>query len=256
MMKSIFITALFILVPTTLFAATVSIEVDAGQATINVLEGTVRLPAGLKVEEIRTGGSALLFWIDEPDYDEASRSIYFAGTTPGGFAGRRELFTITGDFDAGLADSIWFSGVQALRNDGEGSKATVRLRAVAKADIGSDVIPPEPLYIEVGKSQDLFGGGVFVSFVTQDKGSGIERYEVAESFMVRPGEEDWQETVSPYEVKDKTLLKKVYVRAIDRDGNERVGTVGLTYRPYPIWFTAILIVAVCLIYVRRSRARA
>jgi hypothetical protein len=255
-MKSIFVTALFLFAPTALFAATISIEVDAGQTNINALEGTVRVPQGMKIDEIRTGGSALLFWIDEPDYDEAGRSIYFAGTTPGGFAGRRELFTVTGDFDETLATSIWFSGVQAFRNDGEGSPASVRLRATAKSGVDEDATSPEPIYIEVGRSEDLYEGRAFVSFVTQDKGSGVDRYVVAESFVMRPGEEDWQEATSPYEVRDKTLLKKVYVKAIDRDGNERVGTAALPYRSYLIWFTVILIVAVCLIYVRRSRARA
>jgi hypothetical protein len=252
MMKKLILSLIF-LIPAGSQAASVVIEVDTGTVSVNALEATVILPTGVEVESIRTGRSSILFWIEEPKYDEASRGIRFAGTTPGGFSGRREIFTITGTFTEERIQGIRFTGVNALRNDGIGSAVPVKLRAIA-GDTEDDVIPPDSIYIEVGKSGDLFGGRTFLSFVSQDKNSGIERYEVAEKFIGKPMEGDWREAKSPYEAEDQLLLKKVFVKAIDKDGNERVGTIGLPYRGYLMWFVAILIVVLCIIYVRRSRA--
>jgi len=254
-MKRILITLLFLFVPTLASAASISIQVNSGQTSINTLEGSVRLPRGITPTSIQTGGSTMLFWIEEPEFDSASRTIHFAGTTPGGFAGKREVFTIEGDFDESLAELIWFSGVQALRNDGEGTVASVSLTASVNGKSAEDVFSPEPIYIEIGKSDDLYSGRTFISFVAQDKDSGVERYEVAEVWFLAPSADDWHKEVSPYEVRDRTLLKKVYIKAIDRYGNKTVGTKWLPNRIYVLWFIAILIVVVCVIYVKRSLMR-
>ena len=128
----------------------------------------------------------------------------------------------------------------------------LKAQAIAPSD---DTRIPESIYIVLGKSEDLFDGKTFISFVSQDKESGVARYEVAEKFFGEPNASDWQEAVSPYEVKDKTLLKKIYVKSVDGAGNERVGIVNLPNRKYGEVFVVIIILAVCTLYVRRSRAR-
>jgi len=58
-------------------------------------------------------------------------------------------------------------------------------------------------------------GKYFLVFSTQDKGSGVDHYEVREG---RFG--GFSEVSSPYILKYQSLDKKIFVKAIDKFGNE------------------------------------
>ncbi|MDP2812067.1 MAG: hypothetical protein Q8O32_00015, partial [bacterium] len=80
---------------------------------------------------------------------------------------------------------------------------------------------------------------------TQDKGTGIDHYEVKEGYRLSV------EAKSPYVLKNQNLDKEIVVKAIDRAGNERKVVVASLY---PVewyenyWIFAIIISALIILY--------
>jgi hypothetical protein len=94
---------------------------------------------------------------------------------------------------------------------------------------GSDVTPPdeeEPLEFlpVVGKDPSVFKGDWFLAFAAADTGSGIDHYEVAET-KTRWGVPTYARAESPYRLVDQSLASYIYVKAVDRAGNERIAAV-------------------------------
>ena len=164
-------------------------------------------------------------------------TIRFSGITPGGFSGSSgELFTLV--FSAARAGAVPFSLAhpRALLSDGQGTETSLSLKAspLSIASVGSgrmvsdlslsDTTPPEPFTISSGSDSGLADGASFVTFVTQDKVSGIDHYEVAETDSVLGifgMSLSWTEVASPYVLRDQAQRSYIYVRAIDHAGNVR-----------------------------------
>lgn len=252
MMKKVLISLVFFLSPLWAQATSVLVEIDTGVNNVNALEGTLHYPSYIEVENIYTGGSTILLWITEPEVSATTHSIYFAGLTPGGFRGERAVFTIIGNFEKANLNTIYFTGVRALSNDGLGTVVPVKLK-VLPTEINPDTAPPEPFKLFLAKSDDLFEGQRFISFATQDKDTGVSKFEVAEKFFGSPNLDDWEEGESPYLIKDNLMVKKVYVRAEDRAGNERLTSLTLPFRIPLMIFLAIIIGVLCISVLRSSR---
>lgn len=215
---------------------------DTKGVDINAIEGVVKIGDG-DYEEVNlsTEGSIVPIWLSSPTI--IGRDIIFEGVLPGGFNGRAILFSFSG---GNIKSSL--SGLVYL-NDGLGTskKVTVKYREATieeknvistiseniEAGVEGDLIPPEIFYPAISTSTDLFDGRLFVSFLTQDKQSGIDYYEVAEkrgmfkSFNYK--KLDWQKAESPYLLNDQEGESFVYVKAVDRAGNERISVVSPLY---------------------------
>jgi len=117
---------------------------------------------------------------------------------------------------------------EVLKNDGLGTKANLRLNnlnisvsvdagAPIKPKENEDKNPPESFKPEIGRDENIFDGKYFLAFATQDKGTGIDHYEVKEGF--------WGKYIiaeSPYLINDQSLGKVMYIKAVDKASNERV----------------------------------
>lgn len=130
----------------------------------------------------------------------------------------------------------------AYLNDGFGTPiaiatygATVTLERSAGAAVQNDWIdyvnndtnPPNPFSITLERSENAFSNDYFITFNTSDKQSGVSYYEVMEELLQDTnffgwGREDapWRETRSPYVLKDQSLNSTIFVRAVDKAGNE------------------------------------
>jgi len=232
--------------PFFLQASTV-VEVRAGREMINAIEGILVLPPSLVVERIITGNSAVLMWIQPPYWNPEDHTISFAGFSPGGFSRTVPLFTI--EHSSG---SVTYAGGRLFgyRNDGEGTKIVLEY-AFAPDVPEEDLAPPEPFQPIISSSPDLFEGRYFVSFSTQDKGTGVDHYEYASSWILPPSKGAWQEVESPLELHNANLFKKVYIRALDGAGNVRVSSITSPYR-YATWAFGIIIMVWVFFFVRRS----
>ena len=239
----------------------IPVTLDTVGSNVNALEGALSYTSDvLTLREIRDGNSILNFWVERPlDLDG---SVRFAGITPGGYTGSTGLiFTLV--FEAKHAGSARFAltDAQALLNDGAGTKTTITLRAApiiiaetgsgtkAESLIESDDIAPEEFSPTLGSDANIFGGEHFVAFATQDKQSGVDRYEVTESrgfqwFGLRP--RTWRNATSPHLLSDQEFHSYIYVRAYDRAGNERTEVLSPERVPYNVGDAAVL--AIMLVF--------
>jgi GxxExxY protein len=191
--------------------------------------------------------------------------VSFSGITPGGFKSENGLvFSLVFEPKEKNKGQIEFSGIRALKNDGLGAPADVLTRPlefeITEADLAPeefieikvrDYEPPESFAPEIARDESVFGGRWFLVFATQDKGSGIGHYEVKEQKRARIWRwelgvwKKWGAAESPYLLEDQDLRSYVYVKAIDKAGNERMAVVEPRYpmKWYEIWRIYVIITA-------------
>lgn len=235
---------------------------------INAIEGQINWPADLlTVKDIRTANSVINFWVNPPT--ATKQTINFTGITPGGFVGEKgQVFSIVFHSEKPGVAVIDFSNVKMLLNNNQGSPAVLDLKPSnikISPDLGVDSISnnfndkelPETFQPVIGRDPNLLDGKNFLVFSTVDKNSGIISYQVKEvkhrlfSYFAT-----WQEAVSPYVLLDQTLHSYIYVKAVDRAGNERVVKLNpqLTTKWYEsIWFWGIIILVILFLVATRIK---
>ena len=241
----------------------VSVFLDTKGESINALEGAVRFPSeSLELKEIRDGNSIITFWIERAKATGPG-AIAFSGITPGGFQGGKEfLFSLVLRAKAKKGSgSIELRDIKVLLNDGNGTQATVATApfrfSVSNPPAGggagaealiepiADTEPPENFVPEIAHDENIFDGKYFLIFATQDKGSGIDRYEI------REGAKDvFRVAESPSLLQNQELDKKIFVKAVDKAGNERIAVLyPPNYRPWyqNYWLIGILIVVILIL---------
>ncbi len=231
---------------------------------INALEGEIIIPDGLNVLGIRYGSSIVPVWLEAPILN--NKKISFAGIIPSGWpepadskeSGKILTFVLMAR-NAGNYQIYISSSTEVLLNDGLGSAADVKkmpfLLNIGESDISKgeqtdifrDTIPPEPFTPIISRSDNLFNGDHFAVFNATDHESGLSRYEIAEtrSTYVDFSRLQWRPARSPERLNDQTLSSKVYVKAIDMAGNERIAVIGPQKRFG--WYNFYLFLGILLI---------
>jgi hypothetical protein len=225
--------------------------------SINAIEGRLIFPVDkLLIKEIRDGNSVINFWVERP-HVESSGIILFSGITPGGFSGlNNTIFSVV--FEAknvGIA-YIALQATKALLNNGLGTETTLSIRdttvSIKPGDSNArqkklvDTELPENFTPIIVSDSMLFDGKNVLIFATQDKASGIDHYEV------REGTWSWFKVAeSPYLLKNQSLNKNIFVKAIDKAGKERIVKISprntlLWYENYENWIIIIIGVLVAL----------
>lgn len=227
---------------------------------VNAVEGSIVFPdTSLEVKEIHDGGSAVNFWIERPQVSQGT--ISFSGVTPGGFVGVNNLlFSIVLVGKREDTASVALIDTHALKHDGVGTELPVSYKnATIYIEPGDDSIRkevmndselPEDFIPTIARDPNLFDGEYFLVFATQDKGSGIARYEI------REGRWGWYtQAESLYLLAHQRLDRDIYVKAVDNMDNERI--VVVSARVHSSWwerlgFPAILLVIVFLTIVYKK----
>jgi len=206
------------------------------------------------------------YWIDRPA--ASGDTLHFSGMIPGGYSGPKGmLLTLVFKAKQEGTGAISVSNVNAFLNDGQGTAVsstgmtlpfTVTQNPQPAADLAQarllDTDPPEPFAVDVSRDPNLLDGKLAAMFAAQDKGSGIDRYFVLES--IRPVDASgtdpalWKLAESPYALQDQSGRSIVYVKAVDRSGNQRIGYWAPRAEPVPFyltrWFYGILLIIVVL----------
>jgi len=238
----------------------VGVFINTDNEEINAIEGKIIFPQDLlEIKKINDGNSIINFWIEKPK-STSEGQIAFSGIIPGGYNDSRGLiFSITFLAKKEGSGAIEFNGVKALRNDGKGTEAPLTISnfqfLISNLPAGEPVPqvatpktedrnPPEEFTPQIAADPALFKGEWFLVFATQDKGSGIDHYEVCE------GKRKCITAESPYVLQNQNLDVEIVVKAIDKSGNERDVTIPARfarswYKDYAI--LAILIIA-ALVY--------
>lgn len=247
---------------------------------INAIEGKIVFPTEiLELKEIKDGNSIINFWIERPSIPKSyilnSKSyLPYSGIIPGGYQEAKGfLFSVVFRAEKEGEGVISFGPSQALLNDGKGTPAKLVIkdlgfRILDLGDLDSksyiltppkDIDPPEIFKPEIAQNSEMFDGKWFLVFATQDKKLGIDRYEVLETRYKRQAtrKNGWVKAESPYVLKDQKLQSYIYIKAIDRVGNERIAVVAPRYplRWYEqplIWGIIILLIAVIVYAIWRK----
>jgi hypothetical protein len=239
------------------------IMLDTEGQSINAIEGKIMFSRNLlELKEIRDGDSIVNLWVERPSLKEDGL-IMFSGIIPGGF--ERMLSPYYEGSQPGKIFSLIFiskgegEGTVNLENgkvllhDGKGTEAKTSVQnlfVAIREDIRGDswvsprdTEPPEDFKPEIASDPNIFDGKYFLVFAAQDKGSGIDHYEVLEARNKRQGM--WKVAESSYVLKDQKLRSFIYVKAIDKAGNERIAVVE---PKYPIkWYEQPLIWVIIVI---------
>ncbi len=219
----------------------VGVFINTDNEDINAIEGKVIFPQDLlEIKKINDGNSIINFWIDPvrncvSNGVEKPNEICFSGITPGGYNDSQGLiFSITFLAKKGGNSAIEFSGVKVLRNDGKGTEASLTISnfqfSISNPPAGEpipqittpkteDRNPPEEFTPQIAADLAIFEGKWFLVFATQDKGSGIDHYEVCE------GKRQCVTAESPYLLQNQDLDEETIVKAVDKSGNERIATI-------------------------------
>ena len=145
---------------------------------------------------------------------------------------------------------------QVLLNDGFGTRAELtRKEAIfsifpEKSEVSEnewseeiikDNIPPEPFEIEINHDPSILDGKYFITFLTTDKQTGLDYYEISETRSKK--QEDWKRGTSPYLLEDQSLRSIIKVRAKDKAGNERIVEYAplLEIPPFPWWLIILIL---------------
>ncbi len=259
----------------------VDVVVHTENEEINAVEGLLAFPQELlELKEVGDGNSFVNFWIERPKIG-VGRKIVFSGITPGGYTSDKGfIFSLIFQAKKSGEGIINLESARVLKNDGQGTPAQVRIspyqfiihspaspelqRGEPNGQVSEkpeqslpiatkDTEPPESFVPEIVSTPVLFEGDWVAVFATQDKKSGINHYEIKETrqrfftFISK-----WLPAESPYVVKDQELRSSVFVKAIDKAGNERVVKIEprnplAWYEKYENW--VIIIVAIAALFV-------
>ncbi|MDP2703930.1 MAG: cohesin domain-containing protein [bacterium] len=245
----------------------IGVFLNAESENINAIEGILRFPADiLEFKELSDGNSIINFWVERPTL-RAQNEIFFSGITPGGFIGKRGLiFRITFLAKEEGIGKVAMQSIKALRNDGSGSEVGISASPLEVAVTAQalplppkkikDEEPPESFKPEIARDPTLFGGKWFLVFATQDKGSGIDRYEIKETrHRILGSFSRWISAESPHALRDQKLRSYIFVKAIDKAGNirtEKIPPQNLLrwYENYENWI--IIIIGFAIVYAMRK----
>lgn len=230
--------------------------------TINAIEGTLSFSSMVEIIEVRDGNSSLNFWIEKPHLTSMD-TLEFSGITPGGFAGvNNHLFSLVMRAkEEGIASVIVTKG-KALKSDGRGTEEELVFRntnvSITRGDgnirkeVLKDVTPPEYFTPIIGHDPSLYNDMWFVTFATQDKGSGISHYEIKEyRFRVASFFLPWKIIDTQYVLSDQKLKSRIFIRAVDSEGNIQIAEINPTYPftryQYILYWTIMISVLVLML---------
>ena len=217
---------------------------------------------------VNDGSSIISLWITHPVASAKGAPIIFAGITPGGFSGTGgALFSVLFKARAAGTANVSLGDIEVLRNDGAGGKEPITAKPLTLS-IGplpsggytepADHTPPESFTAYQGNDPQLFEGKNYLVFTAVDKSSGIDHYVIAESrvpsFLLPFFPLSWNKmATSPYVLTDQNLTSTVYIKAVDRAGNERVSVFPLRhlFTVYEKIAFLVILIAVVLLWQRK-----
>ncbi len=210
----------------------VALTLNTEEEVINTIEVFLKYSDNLELENISDGNSIINLWISKPKLEDSRGSIFLSGLVPGGIkTGDGTVLSFTFKSLLSGRGDIQIKDAKIFINDPDASEAgvkTANLNFEIKNNPTTvpqgqklilDFLPPDKFEIYLSKDKNILDNAWFISFNAQDKGSGIDYYEVKESlFGVFGG---WIKADSPYQLYYQSLFSIIKVRAVDNVGRER-----------------------------------
>ncbi|TSC90981.1 MAG: Uncharacterized protein CEN90_708 [Parcubacteria group bacterium Licking1014_17] len=240
------------------------VKMDTEGESINAIESRIVFPKNIfKFAGAQDGNSVINLWVAKPTAGDENikGDLSFAGLTPGGVkTSAGKIISLRFYASSNGEARISFRDTKAYLNSQDAESASVKVsdlvlnissarKKLPEEPAIQDSAPPETFGIYLSKSPGIYNGKWFISFATQDKNSGINRYEVKESLFGIWG--GWIAGGSPYQLTRQSLFSIIRVRATDNAGNSVVVWL-VPVRLYILWvLAAVLIILVTIVFVRR-----
>lgn len=202
----------------------------------NAIEGELYVSDNLEIKNVITGNSIITIWLENPTSYEGN-IVKFSGIVPAGYIGAEgQVFSIVARAKDKGSAAVSLKHLNLFLNDGQGTSESVTEKDISVSILPADPKnspylitfddknPPEDFKATLVKDPNLYGGKYTIVWNAQDKGSGIESYDVLE------GRKVFKQSMSPYILENQRLSAKIYVRAYDNAGNEVVTNVDLPGR--------------------------
>lgn len=223
----------------------VKIFLNTEGESINAIEGEMDYQeSNFDFQKITDGSSIVNFWLKSPQKSSDGK-IIFSGGMPGRYNGEKGfLFSTVFLLRSGSSVSqteISFQNLKVYLNDSKGTEkklddfqSALDINDVMVVVAPVDTKPPEVFAPYVTRDPNLAGGRWVVILKAQDKGEGIDYYEVFESTEKYELEEvinnkslPWRvvEDSNAFMLNDQSLESYVYAKAVDKAGNERMAVV-------------------------------
>lgn len=229
---------------------------------INAMEGTVIFPTDLLIlNDTRDGNSIINFWIEKSASSDGQYN--FSGIVPGGYIGKEgHIISLVFKAKKEGSGNIQIENGKALLNNEDSTESKLNVNNsnfIISGNIGAETagIPeiedkenPESFAPEITSASDIFDGKYFLVFSTVDKISGIDHYEILESKLgnYHLSFKKWSEAQSPHLLEDQKLQNYVFIKAVDKNGNERIEAI--SPQNMLVWYknTSIIIYIILLLF--------
>lgn len=233
---------------------------------VNVFSIVLDIPQGLTPVDVSDGNSIISLFVEQPHFDELSRTLSFSGVIPGGFSGEAgRLVAITFVPENTEVTTALKLNSLSVAYAGEGISVPLSADALMLPVISGkhnlrntlpDTDAPEEFSVVVASDPLIQEGKKVLIFSTTDKGSGMARFLVKEGFFGDLFHSfGWHEAESPYVLRDQAQTHHVYVRAIDKAGNEYVAYLPPTRLPFGVYTFIVLALCMLLFWYVQSRTR-
>lgn len=218
------------------------VSLDTQGSDVNTIQASLVFPPNLfALQLVDDGDSIVSFWITAPAAS-SSDEVDLAGIIPGGFNGSSgPIVSLELQPIASGTGMVSVAAATVLANDGQGTTIPTSVSStpvfIASTTVAIPVEPehslvgPEPFTPQIEQDPNLFNDQYFLVFSTNDKGTGIDHYEVMEvpTGWVFGSNPTWHVAQSPYLLEDQSLSSNIYVRAVDHAGNFIVAEVPARY---------------------------
>lgn len=244
--------------------------------SINAVSAAISISDEAEPVDIISGNSIINFWVEKPGFDPKTRLLTFSGIIPGGFTGQKAWLMMI-KFRPQKAGQLKLTFLpdqtQVLLNSPDGAKDKLEItnlslpviKELANATVAdlNDTVAPENFTPQIASDPNLGHGQKFLVFATQDKGLGIDHYEVQEKifsriFNLTLWQTSWIKAESPYLLADQNLTSRIFIKAVDRAGNETLSELSPTkllawYQDDWVWVIILIMMAVLAKYLLAKR---
>lgn len=209
----------------------IPIYIDTEGELLNAFEIKIKFSDNLIFRESQNAGSIINFWLEKPHIQ--NNHLQFSGVSIGGYIGKKGLLA---DLIFETTEDKFFIEIlpssKVLLNDGLGTETKLKteskvfeIEKLKYQTLIEDKFPPESFNIYLNRDKEIFNNKYYIVFQTTDKQSGIAYYEIAEKqSLTKPDLKDLNfiKAESPYILKDQTLRSYIFVKAVDKFGNEKI----------------------------------
>lgn len=248
----------------------ISAFINSENENINAIEGEIIYPNDLlEVKNIYDGGSIISFWMEKPLL-KSETYISYSGIIPGGYFGKNgKIFSIVFQAKKEGSGSIEIRGAKLLAGDGKGAESQIKISnfnfTVSEKNKETYIFKdedkelPESFVPQIARDKNILDNKWFLVFATQDKKSGIDHYGIYETTKKTFSKyAKWTIVESPYILTDQKLNSFIYIKAVDKAGNERIEIIQPKnpqkwYENYIFWIIIIILMLIIYAFIKKRQ---